>query len=144
MRTSSRRRALDLLVMGTVVVGVMVAPPSASALTAPGRVTVPFAPAQREGVDPFAVAGVAVMPDGRIVTSGIDAGARRLLLTRLLPSGAPDPTFGGDGVVSLAVPYEAGTYGPFPGPPRLAADGSVYVASQGSARSRFEGPQVVV
>jgi uncharacterized delta-60 repeat protein len=124
--------------------GALVVPASALALVAPGRITVPFASGHREGVDPFAVSGVAVMPDGRVVTSGINAGARRLLLTRVLRSGAADVTFGGDGVVSLGVPYQQGTYGPYPGPPQLAPDGSVYVASQGPARTKFEGAQVVV
>lgn len=119
-------------------------PSTASALVAPGRITVAFTTGHREGVDPFSVAGVAVMPDGRIVTSGIDAGARRLLLTRVLPSGAPDPSFGGDGIVSLDVARDPAMYGPFPGPPVLAPDGSLYVSSQGPANSNAEGQQMVI
>ncbi|MEA2153981.1 MAG: hypothetical protein QOE11_121 [Solirubrobacteraceae bacterium] len=144
----ARTRRIDTarrgLLLTAVAAGMAVMPSPAFALVAPGRVTVPFMTGQREGVDPFAVAGVAVMPDGRIVTSGIAAGARRLLLTRVLRSGAPDPAFGGDGIVSLDVPRDPATYGPFPGPPQVAADGSVYVASAGSARARSEGQQAVV
>jgi uncharacterized delta-60 repeat protein len=132
------------LLLIAIVLGAALAPSSASALVAPGRVTVPFMSGQRAGVDPFSVAGVAVAPDGRIVTSGIDAHARRLLLTRVLPSGAPDPSFGGDGIVSLDVPRGQGMYGPFPAAPQLAADGSVYVDSAGPTLSRGEGQQIVI
>jgi uncharacterized delta-60 repeat protein len=47
--------------------------------------------------------GIAVLPDGRVLVAGTSEGAetRRFLLARLLPTGAPDPTFG-DGGVTLA------------------------------------------
>jgi len=133
-----------LIVLVAVIVGAARTPSAALALVAPGRVTVPFAAGKREGVDPFSVAGAAVMPDGRIVTTGVDAGPRRLLLTRALSSGAPDASFGGDGVVSLDVPRDPAMYGPFPGGPQLADDGSIYVASRGPGRARYEGQQLVV
>jgi uncharacterized delta-60 repeat protein len=130
--------------LSAAALAALAAPSPARALVAPGRVTISFTSGHREGVDPFSVSGVAVTPDGRIVTTGIDAGARRLLLTRALSSGAPDPTFGRDGVVSLDVPRPKDTYGPFPGAPQIAADGSIFVASQGPTRNILEATQVVV
>jgi uncharacterized delta-60 repeat protein len=129
----------------TAALAALVAPPPASALVAPGRVTVPFMSGARAGIDPFSVAGVAVMPDGRIVTSGIDARAHRLLLTRVTSTGRPDPAFGGgDGIVSVAVPYELSTYGPFPSGPQLAPDGSVYLVNRGPAAGKLEGGEAII
>ncbi len=130
---------------GAAALAAVVAPPSASALVAPGRVTVPFSSGQRAGIDPFSAAGIAVMADGRIVTSGIDARTHRLLLTRVTSTGQPDPTFGGgDGIVSVGVPYEQGTYGPFPSGPQLAGDGSAYVTNLGPAAGKLEGGQTII
>ena len=51
---------------------------------------------------------VLVEPDGRIVVAGT-RGSRQLLVARLLANGAPDPTFGVDGVVVWQPAQSAGT-----------------------------------
>jgi len=47
----------------------------------------------------YVVRDVALQPDGKLVIAGI-YGANDFILVRLLPSGAPDPSFDGDGVVT--------------------------------------------
>jgi len=47
------------------------------------------------------VGGVALLPDGRIVTAG--SGVDRVMLTRHLADGTPDPSFGMSGIVTLDI-----------------------------------------
>ena len=61
-------------------------------------------------------AGLALLPDGRIVVGGTayrngDVADGDLLVARYLPSGALDPAFGGDGVVTADAgsPFDEGT-----------------------------------
>lgn len=58
--------------------------------------------------------GVAVLADGRIlIADSTAAGAGKgFVLVRLLPSGAPDNTFGGDGVVETPIPIPGGVTSP--------------------------------
>lgn len=58
-----------------------------------GQVTLPLP-------QEFAVGAAALQPDGKIVIAGryLTAGATDFALVRLLPNGAPDPSFDGDGL----------------------------------------------
>src|SRR5437763_466041 len=50
---------------------------------------------------------VRVLPDGRILLGGLTPGAglvNDVLLVRLMPQGALDPTFSGDGILTTHVP----------------------------------------
>lgn len=56
-----------------------------------GLVSIDFGTTDERGT------AVAVQPDGKIVIVGSIAGPQRIALTRLLPNGIPDPTFGVNG-----------------------------------------------
>ncbi|HYO10140.1 MAG TPA: carbohydrate-binding protein [Tepidisphaeraceae bacterium] len=64
--------------------------------TAPG-VTV----TQIVGPAPTRATSLFVMPDGRTVTAGFDAQRSQFVVSRTLPGGAPDLSFGGGGTVTL-------------------------------------------
>jgi uncharacterized delta-60 repeat protein len=61
-----------------------------------GKVVLPF------GDEPFG-RGVAIQPDGRIVVAGSGGDPARFTVSRLLPDGAPDPSFGAGGTVTTAI-----------------------------------------
>lgn len=53
--------------------------------------------------------GVATQPDGKIVLAGGDFVTNTTIVVRLLENGALDPSFGGDGIVNLALGTESST-----------------------------------
>lgn len=58
-----------------------------------GRVVPPLGPG-------FGAGGIAVQPDGRILVTGAAEASPGFAVARLLPNGSPDPSWGGDGLVT--------------------------------------------
>jgi uncharacterized delta-60 repeat protein len=67
---------------------------------------------------------VLVQPDRKIVVAGNAAGNATMTVTRLLPSGAPDPTFDGDGTATI----DFGSLADLAAGAALQADGRIVVA----------------
>ena len=97
-----RRNAAATLVAfcalcGVAVPGVAAAPGDLDpSFGVGGKVVLPF------GDKPFG-RGVAIQPDGRIVVAGSGGDPARFAVSRLLPDGALDPSFGAGGTVTTAL-----------------------------------------
>lgn len=68
-----------------------------------GRVVPPFEPESRAG-------GVAVQPDGKVLVTGSSEASPGFAIARLLPNGSPDPSWGGDGLVTTSLGESAACF----------------------------------
>ena len=71
---------------------------------------------------------VLVQPDRKIVVAGTAVGSQKMTVTRLMPSGSPDPTFDGDGTATIdfAAVLVTGA--------ALQPDGKIVIAGSSSGR----------
>jgi len=78
--------------------------------------------------------GVDTQPDGKVVLAGGDFTTKTTVVVRLLENGAPDPSFGGDGVVNLAI-------GPEPSEARAVVvqpDGKIVIAGSAKGATTYD------
>lgn len=140
----ARLRCMRLPSAALAALTLLAIAPAAQAATtvAPGLVTAPVSgAATRAGVDPAAVRTAALLPDGRVLTAGLD-GRGHVVLARLRGDGTPDATFGTRGLASVSVPRNPGSQ---PSPTALLplADGRAIVVTTGPP-SPGRGPYVAV
>jgi uncharacterized delta-60 repeat protein len=122
-----------LLVLLSLVIALIAAP---GATAAPGDLDPSFGSGGMvkllEGHEDSYGEAVVVQPDGKIVLAGYEKG--NAVVLRLLPDGAPDPTFGSGGKVTTVVP--GGSSGARA--VALQPDGKIVVAGGAEGASNFD------
>lgn len=78
--------------------------------------------------------GIAIQPDGKIVLAGSDQTSNGVIVVRLLPNGAVDPSFGNGGIV--LTPFPVGSFGEGRAV-AIQPDGKIVVV--GSAKGAVDG-----
>jgi uncharacterized delta-60 repeat protein len=141
IRPSSKRRRLRHALAILPLAGALLSAPAASAAATPGSLDTSFGDGGSAIVtlgSQAAAVAVAVQPDGKIVTAGGStiSGENVIVATRMLPSGALDPSFGVDGIATVSI--NGGAVADSGAALALEPDGKIVIA--GGGRTGPGGP----